>query len=82
MTAKYEVGQRVRVVHTYEGEWEGVITYRAMTDVRDGVEDWEYEVSNAPYDMAVRYPDNERALRPGNRWSPLLYEFEIVKVLD
>lgn len=80
MTALYEVGQRVRVKH-HMGDWEGTITYKAQTGIGDeAFSGWEYEVSNAPVDNNSRgFPMPEGS---GYRWHPLLWEQEIVEVLD
>ena len=79
--AKYNLGDVVVVQHKQGYRWMGQVTYRANTDG----DDWEYEVSNSPYDRArvdlLQRPVHE--IKPGFRWSPLVWENEILgKVPD
>ena len=71
----------MRVSH-HCGKWEGTITYKAWVD-NDAQEQemWEYEVSGAPQDNVVLH-NEPRFDKPGFRWHPLLWEWEIVEVLD
>lgn len=79
MSAKYELGQRVRVKHSQGFQWEGEIVYRANTD--DDV--WEYAVTNSPFDRArvERGFVDHVSWDPSYRWSPLVWESEIVEVI-
>lgn len=43
MTAKFKVGDKVRVVHPQAGTWEGVVTKVALAD-----DMYEYWTTNAP----------------------------------
>lgn len=79
--AKYNLGDVVVVQHKQGFRWMGQVTYRANTDG----DDWEYEVSNAPYDRAKieRGFEDHLTYHPGFRWSPLVWENEILgKVPD
>lgn len=79
MDAKYSIGDTVQVQHRQGYAWIGVVEFVNETD--PGV--WEYAVSNAPFDSArcmipKLTPEEEARVPPQNRWSPLVWESEIV----
>lgn len=80
VSALFDIGDKVLVHHSQGFVWEGLVTYRAMTDVINGKESWEYEVSNAPFDKAKLDFGDTLNQQPGCRWSPLVWETEMQAV--